>query len=538
MADDKTIQDYIQNAQKYIDEYERKFPKKLYELASIYFKPLGVTLDIGAGTGRDSYQLSKMNFSTTAVEPVPEFGHHIQTKYPQIKIIKDQLPELKQINNNSVDNIFCCGVLSHIPANELLSSLSRLLELLHDEGTLILSWRNSTNNTEREADRLFSQFSGLQVVDILSSYGCETVYYRYDYPDETRPNVPFYTLVVKKKSKALQGLAKIQSIIANDSKTSTYKLALIRALAEIAQSESFCVKYSENFVLVPLNKISKLWVYYYWMLALQDIKQGSNANLAVYNELVPFAKNMKMPSGNYYSDTDSNQEIINLEKSIQKIIINQPVKYITENSEQVFKVEKLSKEKYTLKVPEDIWCDLVLFGHWIEKSLLLEWAKITYRLNQQNKSLGYYLDLLMYNFDGKRDLSVIKTVKDLIIENGTITKCSWSQKPLNLKSFDIDHMIPFSGGYIEHMWNLVPADPKINNTKRDKIPTAEQITKSFSNIVECWKIYEKKCPERFSREFKEGLNLDVSDLDKSVSKDALIERTSHQVNIKGGVYWR
>jgi SAM-dependent methyltransferase len=534
MADLKTIQEYSSNSKKFISDYESKAPQKLYELASIYFKPNGETIDIGAGTGRDASQLNEMGFNTIAVEPVDEFCAFIKSKRPHIKCKKDQLPELEHLKGHSVDNIFCCAVLSHLPSNELLSSLYRLLEILREDGCLILSWRNSMLANEREGERLFSSFSGRQVMDILMSYGCETLYYRYDYPDESRPNIPFYTLVVKKKSKALRGLAKLQSIISNDSKSSTYKLALIRALAEIAQTENFCVKYESNSVLVPLNKISKLWVYYYWKLALDDVKQGTNTNLAIYNKLSPYAKRLQHPAKNYYSEGSTDKASIELEKLIEKTIIDQPVKYITENNVSVF-----SKSGDRLVVPEEVWRDLVLFGHWVEKSLLLEWAQMTYQLNKKQKSLGHYLDVLMYTYDGVRDSSVINDVRNAIMENGElkISKCCWSGTSLNSVNLAIDHMIPFSGGYIEHLWNLLPADKKVNGQKSDRIPTVDRISKSFDAISKCWRLYEAKFPERFAREFKEGLNLNVSDLGHSISKDALIERVTHQVNVRGGVYW-
>ena len=64
------------------------------------------------------------------------------------------------------------------------------------------------------------------------------------------------------------------------------------------------------------------------------------------------------------------------------------------------------------------------------------------------------------------------------------------------------------------------------------------IRKSFDKIRYCWDIYAEKYEERFLREIRDGLNIGVDDINNSVACDALIERATHQVNIRGMVYWK
>ena len=546
MADQKTLNEYSKNSEKYISDYEAqaKAPQFLYNLAHVHFKKGGVTYDIGAGTGRDAAYLFENGFDCKAVEPTQKFLDHIKSKYPKVKSIQDQLPALAKIESNSADNIFCCTMLQHLPSQELLSSIHRLVEILKNEGVIVLSWRSSQNSTEREGDRLFSQFTGQQIRDVLISYGCEILFYQQAFTDVTRPEVPFYILVARKKTQALVGIGKVQSIIIRDSKSSTYKFALLRAINEIAQTESYSVRYQANQVLVPIQKIAKLWTYYYWNFAKNKLKQGTNDKLAIYNELVPLVKKLKTPTSDYYTNY-SNKNFESLEKLIANTIISQPVKYITEDNSKksVFNFVKASSGgvlKGHLAIPEEIWRDMVLYGHWIEQGLLLEWAKLSFKLNQQGQSLGYFLDQLMYDFESDRDSSVLSVVKDAIYDSAgelKIEKCIWSDKKLNQKNLAIDHLIPFSSNRIEHLWNLMPTDSKVNLNKSDKIPTPDLIKLRFKEIQKCWLLYREKNVDRFDRGFRDGLSLSAEDVQHSVALDALIERVTHQVNIRGMEYW-
>jgi hypothetical protein len=292
-----------------------------------------------------------------------------------------------------------------------------------------------------------------------------------------------------------------------------------------------------------MRKIAKLWTYYYWNFAKYDIKQSTNKNLAIYNKLVPIVQKYDVPTSDYYSEV-ANSEFEKLETLVAQTIVAQPVKYITdgEGDESIFKFIKGDRDGILngfLAVPDSIWRDMVLYGHWIEQGILLEWAKMSFSLNDQRKTLGYYLDNLLYDFDSDRDSKVIKSVKTAITEKKRlkIENCTWSNRPLTSKNLAIDHVIPFSSNRIEHLWNLVPADAKVNLDKRDKIPTPELLKHRFKEIQRCWQFYNEIYHDRFAREIADGLRIESTDIGHSVALDALIERVTHQVNIRGMEYW-
>ncbi len=73
---------------------------------------------------------------------------------------------------------------------------------------------------------------------------------------------------------------RIESIINRDRKTTTYKLALLRALSEIATtSPGLARDEPANRVSVPLDSVAALWVRYYWPIVAdpRSIRQNWNS---------------------------------------------------------------------------------------------------------------------------------------------------------------------------------------------------------------------------------------------------------------------
>ncbi|MEI7900886.1 MAG: S24 family peptidase [bacterium] len=71
--------------------------------------------------------------------------------------------------------------------------------------------------------------------------------------------------------------------------------------------------------------------------------------------------------------------------------------------------------------------------------------------------------------------------------------------------FDVDHAIPFSLWHNNDLWNLLPADARINNEKRDRLADRETLFRSREAIIGCWQITRHAMPERFDLELSRTL---------------------------------
>ena len=101
----------------------------------------------------------------------------------------------------------------------------------------------------------------------------------------------------------------------------------------------------------------------------------------------------------------------------------------------------------------------------------------------------------------------IKAIKEIYKEISPL-RCVWSNKTLT-KKFDVDHVIPFSLWHNNDLWNLLPADPKVNNHKRDKIVSPKIIQESEERIVFYWRKTKECYEKRFLTELQTTLLREV-----------------------------
>jgi hypothetical protein len=68
------------------------------------------------------------------------------------------------------------------------------------------------------------------------------------------------------------------------------------------------------------------------------------------------------------------------------------------------------------------------------------------------------------------------------------------------KSFNVDHVLPFSLWHNNDLWNLVPAHPKINAAKSDRLPTRNLMLARRDRIVDYWDVLRAAYTARFDYE--------------------------------------
>lgn len=152
-----------------------------------------------------------------------------------------------------------------------------------------------------------------------------------------------------------------------------------------------------------------------------------------------------------------------------------------------------------MRLPHDIWKDLVNFNHWIEDSLVIEWARQTERINKDQR-FSTYLELLLTPLENKRDTSEIRK-----LYQRSSVECVWSGD--TIKNFEVDHMIPFSVWKNNDLWNLLPSHPKINKEKLHRIPSLELIRSRQDAIISYWEDYQRLWPERFNFQMMKALGV-------------------------------
>lgn len=70
---------------------------------------------------------------------------------------------------------------------------------------------------------------------------------------------------------------------------------------------------------------------------------------------------------------------------------------------------------------------------------------------------------------------------DFVLEHNDGQKCIYTDKPITVGNYDLDHFIPWS--FVSHnlLWNLIPADGSVNSSKSDRLPDLDRYLLKFAS---------------------------------------------------------
>lgn len=327
----------------------------------------------------------------------------------------------------------------------------------------------------------------------------------------------------------------ISKIIERDSKTTTYKFALLRGVIDIIQDNSPYILFKGNRVQMPTGLLIEKWImYYYPIIESQTIIpqiNGATTNLkfgiqfknlintyesrggfsAFYNDL----KNKGIPE-------DLKSDFFEFSKTLRDTITQMPMKYIGRSisndyysifnyENQPIKrrpsidIETLIKDFGTFSIPLEYYEAFKVLGSFIngQDSILFKWAEFSVNASGNNLTVNKVLDEVLKTPITSRDIKESKKLYAEILQKEGNVYCVWTGK--KIINYDIDHLIPFSVWKNNDLWNLLPSDSKINNQKRDKIPTPEVIERQKNLIIDYWGIIYENQPKRFQKEIQVAL---------------------------------
>lgn len=326
----------------------------------------------------------------------------------------------------------------------------------------------------------------------------------------------------------------ISKIIERDSKTSTYKFALLRGVIDIIQDNSPYILTEKNRVQIPTGLLIEKWMIYYYPIFQSQIsipQINGKINLAFGNQLIKFISDYEVRGGfsAFYNDLknkgipeDLQSDFFELAKKLRNTITNMPMKYIgrsiSNDFYSIFKyenqtirrkstidIETLIKEFGTFSIPYEYYEAFKILGSFIngQDSILFKWAEFSVNASNNNLSVDKVLNEVLKNPITLREIKESKKLYKQILQNEGKVYCVWTGRKIS--NYNIDHVIPFSVWKNNDLWNLLPADSKINNQKRDKIPTPEIIEKQKNLILDYWGIICENQTKRFQKEIQVAL---------------------------------
>ena len=324
----------------------------------------------------------------------------------------------------------------------------------------------------------------------------------------------------------------ISKIIERDSKTTTYKFALLRGVIDIIQDNSPYIKISKDRVHFPTGLLIEKWMLYYYPIleCATNIPQiNGETNIAFASQLKKIIEAYKSNNGfsAFYNDLKNKgipknlqTDFLALAKKLKGTITAMPMKYIGRSISNeyysIFQFESGSEKRNTpeidleflintsgtFSIPFEYYEVFKILGSFIngQDSILFKWAEFSVNASNGNLSFEKVLNEVLKNPITEREINASKKIYLNVLAKETFVECVWTGEKLT--KYDVDHVIPFSVWKNNDLWNLLPSKPITNNQKRDKIPSSDLIEKRKDLILHYWKLINEYQTQRFQKEIR------------------------------------
>jgi hypothetical protein len=340
--------------------------------------------------------------------------------------------------------------------------------------------------------------------------------------------------VVRLPDDGTGALPLLRHIILNDDKASTYKLALLRGLCRIADGAAGYVRDADDgHIAIPLGLVGLYWIRLFKPLLAAGLPQSptnqGDAQLGFVKEgfrQLKDVSHLDLRIGMAFGGDRSNALHAALRDACNTIT-RMPAHYMTyPGGGPILPVKRIGRVSTPRKIhlndaylfsfgellmPRHLWRALQRFDVWIEPALIAEWSRLmnSYATRQDRKISEGKIATAMTWSEPSRDVRIAREQAVRLLESSKL-HCVWSGRPLSVESLDVDHCFPWAAWPCDDLWNLLPADRKVNHQKRDKLPGAELLRSAQDRIQEWWergylKADNHLLPERFMTEAKATL---------------------------------
>ena len=275
MADDETSECYNNHAAELAARYEAlPFEQVHAGVLDLLADVPAFVLDVGAGSGRDAAWFSARGAEVVAVDPSAAVLETARGLHSDARIhwIQDRLPGLERTMGLglSFDIVWLSAVWMHVVPADRPRAFRKLVSLLRPGGMMMISLRHGEFSDGRRA----YEVSVAELERLAVQHGIAVKRVAASKDQLGRDDVRWETVVLQLPDDGTDALPLLRHTILNDSKSSTYKLGLLRILVRIADSAVGMVRDDgDEFVSVPLGLVALYWVRMYKPLVENGVPQ-------------------------------------------------------------------------------------------------------------------------------------------------------------------------------------------------------------------------------------------------------------------------
>lgn len=493
----------------------------------------GLMLDIGAGSGRDAAWFAARGWQVVAVEPADALRQEAARIHqsPDIRWVDDRLPALSGIHRLGIgfDLIWLSGVWMHIPPDDRRRAIRKIATLLKPGGRLIITLRHGPT----PPDRPMWPVDANEVERLGIDHGLALRVATERQPDRGgRPDVRWQTVILDLPDDGGGALPLLRSVILRQEKSATYKLALLRCIARIADASPNVAREDGDDVILPLGLIALFWLRMFKPLIARGLPQIPGGRMGfvkdAFRAIDPLAPYDLRPGASF-----AGPAAIALRAAIAdaaQLIAAMPATHLTfPDNRPVFPTQYGRKprggdaldveldllwEYGTTHVPLAIWQALRRMAAWIEPMLVAEWVRLT-RGYAEREGRAVTADAILAALqwsEPERDTSFVRSLAQQQLARGEKLACVWTGRTLQIENMDIDHCLPWSAWPCGDLWNLLPAQRIINQrSKRERIVSARALADARPQITDWWQraylLSNSSVRRRFTEEARTTLPL-------------------------------
>jgi protein-L-isoaspartate O-methyltransferase len=499
-----------------------------------------LALDVGAGTGRDAAWLTSLGYEVVAAEPAAGMRRIAVDKHGihGIRWVSDALPSLDHVHGLGLayDLVLLSAVWQHVAPADRPRAFRKLATLMKPGGVLVMTLRHGPAPSGMQ----MHPTSTAEIEGLARAHGLEVLRVAASGDQGGRAGVTWDVMALRMPDVGTGALPLVRGIVLSDEKSSTYKLALLRAVARIAEyapAAATPAPDGRDALEVPLGLVALNWLRMYLPLVRAGLPQMPGN---IGTDRLGFAKDgfeallalgtapTELRVGASFTGEQA-QAVASALSRAAHTIAKMPATFTRyPNSDtQVFGVSRGRRSGASatvldletlrgwglIEVPGHLWRAMSRFGSWIEPMLVAEWSRLT-RAYADRMGLAVApgtAEAALAWAEPVRTTALGREVAQQLLARGQLMECVWTGRPLKANTFDIDHCLPWSVWPCGDLWNLMPAHTRVNqHEKRDRLPSAAAMANARNRIIGWWEAAYMKddaLRPRFLREAAAALPL-------------------------------
>ena len=312
--------------------------------------------------------------------------------------------------------------------------------------------------------------------------------------------------------------AQIERVLSLGQMSSTYKLAVLRGLVDFV-IEHPAREAQNGFHFIPVVELARRVLTFYWGPSLLGIAQGPSGNppvipravndLATSDLVIPGVMGRSVEGGFAAGELvlnapDLPRQVVTTLVKVRHTLLAHPFQYIHNvdgETEQLFSLwtaegispgapyeehrkaaqsggrklrgatnwlELIAREPCHVVLSARSYEEIAELRYWLRDAIIIRWVRQCERFSGKGASVPVHAFEL---FPLERDNGRVAQLKQLYLDLGE-QRCLYSGNALG-RTFDLDHLLPWSRFPVNLFWNMVPATAKVNRGrggKFDRIP--------------------------------------------------------------------